>query len=404
MLAAAEDPIRISFPVDKSTILPAFRANRAALARLDSLIRRDSYSPADTIVIIGRASMEGAEQYNLDLARRRAEAMLKYIGQHYPDFPGVLTVRIEGEPWDALRRIVVDDAELPADIHDRMLAIIDSDDPADRKEARLKSLSGWGALSRRLYPDFRATSIAFPYRVSPPLLLDEIEVPDSDLLFPDVLIEMRPDVLRIPALTRRRSVRPVLALSTNLLYDIAYVPRYGLTSIPSVSLEYYPRSYGRFSFGADVEWPMWRHWDEHRFFQIQNVTLNVRWYFGRSYRHDFRGPYALANVNGVRYGIGFNAVDGWEGEGIGAAAGIGYKHSLFGSRRLFWDTGVALGFLYSRYDPYVWGDDPTNRYYYDYNGLPDDFIKRNHALERFGPMRVWFSVGVDLFNRKKPGR
>ena len=200
------------------------------------------------------------------------------------------------------------------------------------------------------------------------------------------------------------TTRPVLSLSTNILYDVTYIPNYGMTSIPSLSLEYYPKNYGRFSFGADVEWPMWRHWDEHRFFQIQNVTLNMRWYFMKNYHHDYRGLYAIANVNGARYGIGFNADRGWQGEGIGASLGIGYKHGLFGSDRLFWDTGLTVGYLHSRYDPYVWGNDPTDRYYYDYYGLPEDFRKRNHALDWFGPMRIWFSIGVDLFCRKSKER
>ena len=80
--------------------------------------------------------------------------------------------------------------------------------------------------------------------------------------------------------------------------------------------------------------------------------------------------------------------------------GIGYKRSLFGSRRLWWDAGIAAGFFYSRYDPYVWGNDATRRYYYDYDGAPQDFVARNYSLSWLGPLRVWLSVGIDLFNRR----
>ena len=203
--------------------------------------------------------------------------------------------------------------------------------------------------------------------------------------------------------TLQRAVRkrPVLGLSSNLLYDFTYIPNYGLTSIPSFSLEYYPSDYGRFSFGADVEWPMWQHPDEHRYFQIQNVTLHGRWYFSPKYDNDYRGVYALANFNIGRYGIGWEE-HGWEGEGLGGSLGIGYKHRLFGSERLYWDTGIALGVFYSRYDPYVWGDDGTGWYYYDFSGAPSDFIIRNHYfLWAALPTRIWFAIGVDLFNRKK---
>lgn len=209
------------------------------------------------------------------------------------------------------------------------------------------------------------------------------------------------DCRKDSVLVCKDTIRPVFGLSTNLLYDLTYIPHYGLTSIPSLSLEYYPRRQGRFSFGLDVEWPMWRHWEEHRFFQIQNITLNARCYFSPRYRRPYYGPYVLANVNAGRYGIGWEE-HGWQGEGLGASLGLGYKRSLFGSKRLFWDAGLAIGCFYSRYDPYVWGNDITGWYYYDYNGNPANFIRRNYALKWFFlPTRVWFAIGVDLFNRKK---
>ena len=71
--------------------------------------------------------------------------------------------------------------------------------------------------------------------------------------------------------TERAVIRPVIGISTNLPYDITYIPGYGLTSIPSFSLEFYPAK-GKFTFGADVEWPMWRHPENHRYMQVNNLT------------------------------------------------------------------------------------------------------------------------------------
>ena len=188
--------------------------------------------------------------------------------------------------------------------------------------------------------------------------------------------------------------KPVLAVSTNLPYDITYIPGYGLTSIPSLSLEYYPSKYGHWTVGADVEFPMWQHWDTHSFLQIQNLTLNTRYYFKRG---NYHGLYLLANVNAARYGIGWNA-KGWEGEGLGISLGIGYKLTIY--KRFFLDAGVAAGYFYSRYDPYEYGFDSTQRYYYDYVGVPEEFVRRNHALNWFGPTRVWIAIGFELFSRK----
>ena len=144
---------------------------------------------------------------------------------------------------------------------------------------------------------------------------------------------------------------------------------------------------------------MWKHWDEHRFFQIQNVTLWTRRYF-KTCGDRFRGLYLLGSVNGARFGIGFNADTGWEGEGLGASLGIGHKW-LLGRSRLFIDAGVALGVFYAQYDPYVFGNDVTQRYYYDYIGDPTAFRERNHRWLWFGPTRAYISLGIDLFNRKR---
>ena len=188
--------------------------------------------------------------------------------------------------------------------------------------------------------------------------------------------------------------KPVLAISTNLPYDITFIPGYGLTSIPSFSLEYYPSKYGHWTVGADCEFPMWRHWESHRFMQIQNLTINTRFYFKRG---NYHGLYLLANVNAARYGIGWNS-KGWEGEGLGASIGIGYKLTIY--KRLFLDAGIAGGYFYSRFDPYEYGFDSTQRYYYDYVGVPEEFVRRNHALNWFGPTRVWIAIGIELFSRK----
>ena len=50
---------------------------------------------------------------------------------------------------------------------------------------------------------------------------------------------------------------------------------------------------------------------------------------------------------------------------------------------------------------YVWGDDATHWYYYDYSGTPEDFKERSKRFLWLGPTRVYFSIGYDLIRRKK---
>lgn len=188
---------------------------------------------------------------------------------------------------------------------------------------------------------------------------------------------------------------PIIGLSTNLIYDATYVPGYGFTSIPSVSLEYYPVG-GHVTVGADVEWPNWKHADEHRYFQIHNITLWGRYYF-KPEQYRFNGWYVGGNANVAQFGLGWDK-KGWEGEGLGISVLGGHKWT-FG--RIYIDMGLALGVFYSRFDSYTWGNDATKWYYYDYVGDPEAFKPRSKRWLWMGPTRLQVSIGIDLFNRNR---
>ena len=297
-------------------------------------------------VVVSAASPEGPTPNNKMLSLRRGEALRSYILSRRPDLADRLQMRSVGEAWYEFTVL---------------------------KIARPKLRYARVEVTREAIPGFEPVS-SLPWGSS-----------FQQITFPAPVEPIKP------------GLRPVLGLSTNLLYDLTYIPHYGVTSIPSFSLEYYPAR-GHWTVGADVEWPMWRHYEDHRFLQVNNITLWTRRYFkprdGR-----YRGGYLFASANAARYGIGWDA-KGWEGEGIGASLGAGYK-LVFGKSRLFLDFGAAVGAFYSAYDPYVYGFDVTQRYYYDYYGDVDLFAARRKRLMWVGPTRVYISLGIDLFNRHR---
>ena len=398
---ALSSAIVIHFPFDDATVHPAYRHNATALIRLDSLL------PGESVFVVGKTSIDGPEAYNNKLARRRAEALRSFITTHYPGTE--VSLRSEGEDWGAVRAAIAANVRIPSSERTRLQEILDTDLRADRKEKQLSAVSAWSGMRRSVAVDSRVALVS-PRFALPQWNIDEslasLQIADLAWTLPTPSIELLPDRLVVPPLgatasarQRRteRSIDPIFGLSTNLIYDFTYVPNYGFTSIPSVSLEYYPRR-GHWTVGADVEWPMWKHWDDHRFFQIQNITLWTRRYF-KAKDERFRGLYLFAGANAARFGIGWDA-KGWEGEGLGASVGIGHKWIL-GRSRFFLDLGVAAGVFYARYDPYVYGFDDTQRYYYDFAGDLAEFKLRRMALTWFGPTRAYVSLGIDLFNRNK---
>lgn len=360
--------ISVLFPINRYVLLRDYADNARSLDALDRQLQEDNPAGINLVVIISAASPEGPTSFNEMLSQRRGEALRSYVLAQRPDLEDKIELRSVGEAW--------------LELH-----IVDLGLPRAEREKVLRSRSDWHTISRKKLPLLRYAyvDITRSALVSESLAMPKLCQPLEMLSIPQV-----------KPVSPTRTIQPVLGISTNLLYDLTYVPHYGLTSIPSFSLEFYPRR-GHWTVGADVEWPMWKHYENHRFLQVNNITLWTRRYFkptdGR-----FSGAYLLLNANVARYGIGWEA-KGWEGEGIGASLGAGYKFKL--GKRMFLDMGVAVGAFYSAYDPYVYGFDTTGRYYYDYNGDVDKFVARSKRLMWIGPTRAYISLGVDLFNRKR---
>ncbi len=360
--------ISVLFPINRYVLLRDYADNARSLDALDRQLQEDNPAGINLVVIISAASPEGPTSFNEMLSQRRGEALRSYVLAQRPDLEDKIELRSVGEAW--------------LELH-----IVDLGLPRSEREKVLRSRSDWRTISRKKLPLLRYAYVD----------ITRSALASESLAMPKLCRPL--EMLSIPQVkpvSPTRTIQPVLGVSTNLLYDLTYIPHYGLTSIPSFSLEFYPRR-GHWTVGADVEWPMWQHYENHRFLQVNNITLWTRRYFkptdGR-----FSGAYLLLNANVARYGIGWEA-KGWEGEGIGASLGAGYKFKL--GKRMFLDMGVAVGAFYSAYDPYVYGFDTTGRYYYDYNGDVDKFVARSKRLMWMGPTRAYISLGVDLFNRKR---
>ena len=372
----------IHYPINRHIIFSDYSDNATSLALLNRWLEITAPGDIRSISIISAASPDGPVSTNLLLSLKRGVAVRDYIVDRRPDLDSRIQLRSIGEAWEDLYSL---DPSLPALRED---------------ESLLRALPNFRFLARETFPKLRYAQVDFfpqVYAVSSWKSEGLLPAPVYSVIGAPVLQEsVQQNTTAAVAAVAEECFRPVFGVSTNIPYDITYIPNYGLTSVPSFSLEYYPRR-GRFTYGADLEIPMWRHPAQHRYMQVQNLTLWIRRYF-KATQGRFKGAYLLANANAARYGLGWDS-KGWEGEGLGAGLGAGYKFLL--GKRMFLDLGGVLGFFYSGYDPYVWGNDATGRYYYDYAGDPTQFSRRRKRLFWAGPTRVFISLGIDLFNRKK---
>ncbi len=408
---------QVYFRWDKSNYEDNYRSNSQAADKVYNLMKDIGTERVDSVIVKAYASPEGAYGHNMDLSRRRAmefdRAVKEKMGLMGADIP--ITVLPGGEAWEQLRARVAADTVISATAKKRTLALLDDDSvPRDTKKWRMMhfylgetrqegDVYHWLLLNHYVY--LRCLDIKIYYHDAVPYSLEEPEeeVKEEQPVQPDttavsaseVFIPSPELVFPAPESTAKRRFSPVIGISTNLLFDATYIPGYGFTSVPSFSLEYYPAR-GHWTFGADVDWSHWLHYDTHKFNQIHNISLHTRRYF-KSGENGFKGLYLQGALNAAMYGLGWDA-HGWEGELLGANLGAGYKIN-FG--RFFIDMGLDVGYFYSRNDPYVWGDDATGWYYFDYTGDPAQFSPRQKGFQWFGPTRAYISIGLDLFNRKR---
>ena len=455
------NPVVREFPVcfrwDNPHYDPSYLDNakveKDLLAFIDSL----GTPKIERIDIIAFASPEGSVSRNKELSKLRSAELKWLILKNYPETRGRFVLRPSGESWTMLRERVAADKKLSDASRNKILRTLDDKSLSlDARKWRLSKGLGndpnvgdvWQYLLRAHYRYLRGGAVIVIYKVpdsapdglapdaapaapdtAPDAAAPDAAAPDAASAAPVIPSEAKESTeAKAPADTvapkplidstlsqtlppktvkeesgqtadnkpfKRHERKPLLGVSTNLIYDATYIPHYSFTSVPSFSLEYYPDR-GHWTFGADVDWSHWLHYEDHRFNQIHNVTLNARRYF-KSGEELFKGLYLLGNVNIVQYGLGWDA-HGWEGEGLGLSAGIGNKWHF---ARIYIDVGACVGALYSRFDPYTWGNDATRWYYYDYAGKPEDFTERSKSFLWFGPTRIWFSIGYDLFMRRK---
>ena len=147
--------------------------------------------PIIGVEIIGRASIDGPEEFNLRLASARAKKIREALIATYGIDPQKITLRSLGEDWDLFREQVSADLAVPC--REKVLEIIGSRVPLSAKEMEIKSLCGgetWRYLEREILPAQRSVSVAWTVLRPASEVEEEIVVPP--VVEPPVVIEPEP--------------------------------------------------------------------------------------------------------------------------------------------------------------------------------------------------------------------
>ena len=159
----------LDFQVGKYAILPDFRNNALELAKIDntvSTVVNDKNITLEGIILKGFASPEGSYKSNTVLAGNRVKALAEYIRKKHDFKPELFTLDNGSEDWEGLKAKVEADRSVPS--REAVLAIINSNDEPDKKDARLAALDGgapYRYVLKNIYPSLRRSDYRVAYQV-----------------------------------------------------------------------------------------------------------------------------------------------------------------------------------------------------------------------------------------------
>lgn len=365
------------------------------------------------VYVKGAASPEGPYQNNVRLSRARTERLVHFLSQGLGQAISELPINASSvtEDYGLLVKLMqqAGDPDYP-----RVRSIWQESrgDEAACKQ-QLMALDGgkvWRRLVKDYFPSLRQARVILWFarkkdsQLRPRLNLESVPYSLSQPQLAPVPWALVPHPLYLPQPQEEEPAprRHLLAVRTNLIHDLLYVPQFGFAPGGNIQLEYYPLK-GHYTANVGFTFTNHRRWDQYKFFQIRDLQLELRRYFkGQGV---FMGPYLGLFAEGTVYGIGFGKTKGWEGEGGGGGLSAGWVWALNRKGNLRLEVSVSLGFWASRYDPYVYGNPITGEedglYYYDFRGNSSDFKPRNYLVTWFGPTNAGIHITYDILYRKR---
>ena len=398
-----------------------FQVNRTELQPTDPFIRlyREQLLPwlkqqdmeLRQVVVKGAASPEGSYQNNVRLSRERTRRLIDFLNTDLDSRADGLSHTVSAasvtEDYARLAAIMREAGDTDARRVDSIWQSCRGDELRCKK--LLKALDGgrlWRRMLREYFPRLRQARVLLWFTKKRLATANIVMMPpdttDFSLQLPEKLwltVCTCPDTIRTPLVHTRRHL---VAVRTNLLHDLLYVPQFGWAPGGNIQLEYYPLR-GHYTINAGYTHITHRHWNEHKFFQLRDLQIELRRYFrgGGTFLGSYLGLYA----EGTKYGIGFSKTKGWEGEGGGGGLTAGYTCRLNRKGNLRLELSASLGFFYTHHDPYVYGNTLTGKedglYYYKYYGNTSDFRERNHRFTWLGPTNAGVHITYDIIYRKK---
>lgn len=384
------DSVKVYFRVGHSQFDPSLGDNREGMD--DFIVKaREALAGDDieSIVVRAYASPDGTNRANELLARRRCEAISKYIVDKSGISSRLIRTVPEGVAWDGLKELVEKTPEVPSReavldiLNNTPIWVYDSNGKiVDGRKNRLMSLKRgvpYRWMLNHLFPKLRnAVAVTMVTKEAPesdaesrkveskaqePEVQEPEKTEDSEYRHEETDLSESPEVTEDASLKAIKSCdEQRFALKTNLLY--------WLLLLPNLELEWLINPLWSVSLEGDVAW----YGGGTRKYRLAIVSPEVR-YWALS-RAPWKGMYV-----GLFGGVGMydleNRKNGYLGEGVMAGVSVGYMFPI--GKRLSLEAGIGAGYMYTRYKEYM----PVDNHF---------LYMHTKTLNYFGPLKLKLSL------------
>lgn len=386
----------------------SYELSSATKSYLDNLIQRILNVPGDSIIglsVTGSCSPDGPSSFNDRLALSRANAVASYLNRKLRLDDQSIHCYSAGENWKLFRSLVIANPEIPG--RDALLIIIDSEDPSDIKEQKIKSLDNGRVLKfllKDIYPALRIAEIRIDFTersvtdtISIPSIAEYKEThqpsqPNSEANNSDPETEIfsshskteDPPATTTEATSASSKEEPLHAyIKTN-------IPAWGMLWINGAGeFDIAPH----WSANVSLYYSGFNYFTHTRKFRTFTVMPEVRYWFRRDNQGFFVAPHFGLGWYNCAFGGEYRYQDhNRRTPAIGGGVNAGFRFNISRNGRWRLETSVGFGAYRLDYDIFV----------NDYNGLLVD--RRQRTFYGIDNAAISICYMFDLRNRrvKKP--
>ena len=336
----------IAFPINSHKVLRSFGSNGSALDSIESMLS-DRRNNVCRIEISGAASPDGPYRENINLARRRMDAIRDYVKIRCGVTDSVITLTGASVPWQEFR-------DMLAHTGDRRLTAIASEgsdtshvDAAARMN-RLKALDNgkvWDRLKSDILPRLRKSTVltlvitGFPGIRSP----EEWDSSGDDEPAPQPIVDT------IPWSAAPQAAVPACHRSWHLSSSLLGLSLGIINATGEIDFACH------WSAALSVYYSGWNYARHTRKFRTFIFRPEVRYWFSGTHS----GLFVDAHMQMAAYNF---ALPGWEYRiqdvdgrhpALGGGIGIGYRLPLGRNGRWAAEAAIGAGIYHLEYDKFV---------------------------------------------------